>query len=400
MNMASIIAKANDLSEKITELRRKFHAHPELPWLEVETSLFVEEYLRKLGLVNIRRGFDGTQSGVMADLKGGKPGRCVALRADIDALPLEEENDVPYKSTHGGVMHACGHDAHTAVLLGVAEILSSMRDELCGTVRFLFQPAEEAGMHSGAPKMIEEGALEGVEAIGGLHVWALLESGKLGYRTGPVMASADIWDLKIQGKGGHGAMPHNAVDPTVTAATVISTLQTVVSREIDPQETVVLSVGKLEAGTAVNIIPDTARMAGNVRTTNPEIRARMQGIMKRVADGICAAMRCTADLVYTPIYPVTVNDPVVTKLMRSVAVDVFGEERVVELPVAMGSEDFSYYGEKVPAAYVFLGIADEAKGTANQHHNPKFNVDDEPLPKGAALLAGFAARFTAGESAS
>ena len=400
MNMSSIIEKANALSGKITELRRKFHANPELPWLEVETSLFVEEYLRKLGLENIRRGFDGTQSGVVADLKGGKPGRCVALRADIDALPLEEENDIPYKSTHSGVMHACGHDAHTAILLGVAEILSSMKHELYGTVRFIFQPAEEAGMHSGAPNMIEEGALDGVDAIGGLHVWALLESGKLGYRAGPVMASADIWDLKIQGKGGHGAMPHNAVDPTVTAATVISTLQTVVSREIDPQETVVLSVGKLEAGTAVNIIPDTARVAGNVRTTNREIRGRMEGIMRRVADGICAAMRCTAELTYTPIYPVTVNDPVMTQLMRSVAVDVFGEESVVELPVAMGSEDFSYYGEKIPAAYVFLGIADEEKGTGNQHHNPKFNVDDEPLPKGAALLAGFAARFTAGESAS
>lgn len=400
MNIVSIIEKANALTEKITELRRRFHARPELPWLEAETSLFVEQYLRKLGLENIRRGFDGTQSGVMADLKGGKPGRCVALRADLDALPLEEENDVPYKSIHSGVMHACGHDAHAAILLGVAEILSSMRDELCGTVRFLFQPAEEAGMYSGAPRMIEEGALDGVEAIGGLHVWALLESGKLGYRIGSVMASADVWDLKIQGKGGPGALPHQAVDPTVAAATVVSTLQTVVSREIDPQETVVLSIGKLEAGTVANIIPDTARVVGNVRTTNPEIRARMQDIMKRVADGICAAMRCTANLVYTPIYPVTMNDPVTTKLMRSVAVDVFGAENIVELPVVMESEDFSYYGEKVPAAYVFLGIADEAKGTDNKHHSPKFNVDEEPLPKGAALLAGFAAKFTAGESAS
>ncbi len=399
MNISSIIEKANALSGKITELRRKFHANPELPWQEKETSLFVEEYLRNLGLENIKRGFGGTECGVMADLKGAKSGRCVALRGDIDALPLEEENDVPYRSKKSGVMHACGHDAHTAVLLAVAEILSLMKEELCGTVRFLFQPAEEAGMHSGAPKMIEEGVLDGVDAIGGLHVWALLESGKLGYRTGPIMASADIWDLKIQGKGGHGAMPHNAVDPTVTAATVISTLQTVVSREIDPLETVVLSVGKLEAGTAVNIIPDTARVAGNVRTTNREIRGRMEGIMKRVADGICAAMRCTAELTYTPIYPVTVNDPVVTGFMRSVAVDVFGAENVKELPVAMGSEDYSYYGEKVPAAYVFLGIADETKGSGNQHHNPKFNVDDEALPKGAALLAGFAARFTARESA-
>jgi amidohydrolase len=208
------------------------------------------------------------------------------------------------------------------------------------------------------------------------------------------MASADIWDLKIQGKGGHGAMPHKAVDPTVTAATVISTLQTVVSREMDPQDTVVLSVGKLEAGTAVNIIPDTARVAGNVRTTSRDVRDRMEGIMKRVADGICAAMRCTAELTYTPIYPVTVNDPEVTAVMRSAAADILGEENIEEVPVAMGSEDFSYYGEKVPSAYVFLGIADDAKGTGNQHHNPKFNVNDDVLPSGAALLAAFAVRMT------
>jgi amidohydrolase len=398
MNMSSIIEKANALSDRITELRRRFHANPELSWQEVETSRFVEEYLRNLGLENIKRGFGGTECGVMADLKGGKPGRCVALRGDMDALPLEEENDLPYKSTRSGVMHACGHDAHTAVLLAVAEILASMREDLCGTVRFLFQPAEEAGMNSGAPRMIEEGALDGVDAIGGLHVWALLPTGKLGCRVGPIMASADIWDLKIQGKGGHGAMPHKAVDPTVTAATVISTLQTVVSREMDPQDTVVLSVGKLEAGTAVNIIPDTARVAGNIRTTSRAVREQMEGIVKRVADGVCAAMRCTAELTYTPIYPVTVNDPVVTGLLRSVAVDVFGEDKVEELPVAMGSEDYSYFGEKVPAAYVFLGTADEAKGTGNQHHNPRFNVDDEALSKGAALLAGFAARFTAEEA--
>ncbi|HPF84502.1 MAG TPA: amidohydrolase [Aminivibrio sp.] len=394
MNAESIRQRAELLSEKLTELRRKFHANPELPWQEKETSLFVEEYLRNLGLENIRRGFGGTECGVAADLRGAKPGPCVALRGDMDALPLEEENDLPYRSTRPGVMHACGHDAHTAILLGTAEILSSMKDELSGTVRFLFQPAEEAGYNSGAPRMIEEGALDGVDAVGGLHVWSLLPAGKLGCRVGPVMASADIWDLKIQGKGGHGAMPHKAVDPTVTAATVISTLQTVVSREMDPQDTVVLSVGKLEAGTAVNIIPDTARVAGNVRTTSRDVRDRMEGIMKRVADGICAAMRCTAELTYTPIYPVTVNDPEVTAVMRSAAADILGEENIEEVPVAMGSEDFSYYGEKVPSAYVFLGIADDAKGTGNQHHNPKFNVNDDVLPSGAALLAAFAVRIT------
>lgn len=397
MNIASIMEKSTALSGKLTELRHRFHANPEMSWQEKETSLFVEAYLRNLGLENIKRGFGGTESGVMADLTGGKPGKRVALRGDMDALPLEEENDLPYKSTRPGLMHACGHDAHTAVLLATAEILASMKDELCGTVRFLFQPAEEAGFDSGAPKMIEEGALDGMDAIGGLHVWSLLPAGKLGCRMGPIMASADIWDLKIQGKGGHGAMPHKAVDPTVTAATVISSLQTVVSREMNPQETVVLSVGKMEAGTAVNIIPDTARVAGNVRTTSREVRGEIEGIMKRVADGICTAMRCTAELTYTPIYPVTVNEPGITSLMRSVAVELLGEENIEEVPISMGSEDFSYFGEKVPAAYVFLGIADEAKGTHNPHHNPKFNVNDEVLPSGAALLAAFAARFTAGE---
>ncbi len=397
MNIESLREKAGELSSEIIEIRHRFHAHPELPWKETETSRFVEEYLRDLGCTNIVRGFGGTESGVMADLEGGKPGKCVALRADIDALPLTEENDLPYKSACPGVMHACGHDAHTAMLLGAAKILSSRREDLCGTVRFLFQPAEEAGYKSGAPAMIAEGALEGVDAIGGIHVWSLLPAGKLGYRTGPLMASADIWDLTIRGKGGHGAMPHKAVDPTVAAATVITALQTVVSREIDPQETAVVSIGTIESGTAPNIIPETARMTGNIRATSREVRGAMEGIMRRVADGICLALRCTAELVYTPVYPVTVNEAETTDLMRSVAEEILGEENVVEVPIAMGSEDFSYFGEKIPAAYCFLGIADEAKGTHNQHHNPRFNVNDDVLADGAALMAGFAARYTCGE---
>ena len=393
MTIASIKEKAAALQPVLAGIRQRFHANPELSWQEVETSIFIEEFLGKLGLENIRRGFGGTGSGVMADLIGARPGKRIALRGDIDALPLTEENDLPYKSTKSGVMHACGHDAHAAMLLGAAEILAGMKEDLSGSVRFLFQPAEEAGFNSGAPKMIEEGALEGVDAIGGLHVWSLLPAGKVGWRVGPVMASADVWELKIQGRGGHGAMPHKAIDPTVTAATVISALQTVVSREMDPQETVVLSVGKMEAGTAVNIIPDTARVSGNVRTTSREVRAGMESIMRRVADGICAAMRCTAELKYTPIYPVTVNSKKETELMRDVAAEIAGAGNLAELPVAMGSEDFSYFGEKVPAAYLYLGIADEAKGTNNQHHNPKFNVDDDVLGNGAAILASFAARY-------
>ncbi len=395
MSVELIRKKADDLAERLTELRRKFHANPELPWQEKETSLFVEEYLRNLGLENIRRGFGGTESGVTADLRGGRPGKFIALRGDMDALPLEEENDVPYRSVRPGAMHACGHDAHTAMLLGAAEILSSMKDDLAGGVRFIFQPAEEAGYNSGAPRMIEEGVLDGVDAIGGLHIWAELPAGKIGWRVGPFMASADIWDIKIKGKGGHGAMPHRAIDPTVAAATVVSTLQTVVSREMNPQDTVVLSVGVLEAGTAVNIIPESARVAGNIRTTNPEVRAGMKDIVKRVADGVCAAVRCEAELTFTPIYPVTVNEPRATEFMKAAAADLAGAESLTEVPVAMGSEDFSYYGERVPAAYVFLGMANGSGEGCRQHHNPKFNVNDDVLPSGAALLSLFAVRMAA-----
>lgn len=393
MNAEIIKKKAEDLAEKLTGLRRKFHANPELSWQEKETSLFVEEYLRNLGLENIKRGFRGTESGVTADLRGSRPGKFIALRGDMDALPLEEENDVPYRSTRPGVMHACGHDAHTAMLLGAAEILSSMKEELAGGVRFIFQPAEEAGQNSGALPMIEEGVLDGVDAAGGLHIWAELPAGKVGWRVGPFMASADIWDLKVTGKGGHGAMPHRAVDPTVAAATVVSTLQTVVSREVDPQETVVLSVGLLEAGTAFNIIPETARIAGNIRTTNPEVRAGMKDIVQRVADGVCSALRCGAELDFIPIYPVTVNEPRATEFMKAAAKDLAGADCLMEIPVAMGSEDFSYFGQKVPAAYVFLGMADEAKGGFTSHHNPRFDVNDDVLSTGAALLSLFAARM-------
>lgn len=388
--------RAEIVVERVVAARRHFHEYPELPWQEVETSRFIEERLRSLGLENVKRGFGGTESGVMADVVGTSPGRTVALRADIDALPLTEENDVPYRSKKSGVMHACGHDAHAAILLGVAEVLASMRDELSGRVRFLFQPAEEAGTNSGAPRMIEDGVLDGVDAIAGLHVWSPLPAGTVGLRSGPVMASADIWDLTIQGKGGHGAMPHRTVDPTITASLVVTALQTVVSREMDPLDTVVLSVGEMQSGTAMNIIPETARVAGSIRTVNRDVRSRMEGIVKRVADGICAAMRATAKLTFTHIYPVTVNDPALTEVMRSVAVDVAGEENVREVPVAMGSEDFSYYGEKVPATFFFLGIADAAKETDQQHHNPRFDAGDDVLGTGVAILAAFAAKVASG----
>ena len=258
---------ATSYGDEVVALRREFHMHPERSWEEVETSKKVVEMLKGFGCTIVKTGFGGTESGVVAELKGGKPGGCVALRADMDALPLQEENNVPYASQTPCVMHACGHDAHTAMLLVAAKILSEIRDELPGTVRFIFQPAEESGLRSGARTMLEEGALDGVDCIGGLHVWSLAPSGTVLYRSGPVMAAADAWYLTIKGKGGHGSAPENAIDPTITAANLVLNLQAIVGREVSARETAVVSTGVVKAGeTVFNIIPDSVTMNGTVRT--------------------------------------------------------------------------------------------------------------------------------------
>ena len=395
MNLERTIELSRKMEKDLIALRHDFHAHPELGWKELETSKKIESILKDLGCENLRRGFGGTGSGVVADIVGGLPGPCVALRADIDALPITEANDIPYASTNAGVMHACGHDAHAAILIGAARILSEMKESIRGSVRLIFQPAEETGIHSGAPKLIEEGVLEGVSAIGGLHVMSEHPAGVLGIKKGPLMASADIWEIQVQGQGGHGAMPHKAIDPTIAVSYIVSMLQTVVSREINPLEPVVLSVGKIETGSAPNIIPDKALITGNVRTTDRTTRSEMRSRMGRIAEGVCAALRCTSTLTYTQIYGVTVNDSGLTDIMINTATQLLGGENIKEIPIAMGSEDFSYYGEKIPAVFGMLGINDPAKGTDKPHHSPHFNSGDDQLAKGAALLAGFALNFLA-----
>ncbi|HOX31617.1 MAG TPA: M20 family metallopeptidase [Spirochaetales bacterium] len=396
MDYQALKARGEELGEELTRIRRELHARPELGWKEVETSRLIEERLRAMGYERIRRGFKGTESGLVADLVGGRPGPRVALRADIDALPIQEETGLPYASQVPGVMHACGHDAHAAMLLGAARILRELREELPGEVRLVFQPAEESGYDSGAPAMIAEGALEGVAAIGGLHVWAPLATGKFGYRRGPYMASADLWEMRIRGRGGHGSMPHKAVDPTVAAAHIVSLLQTVVSREVDPLESAVVSVGKIEAGNAPNVIPETALLTGNVRSTSRATRDEVEASVRRIAAGASMALRCETEVRYTRIYPVTVNDPGLTDVMLRAAGGVLGPGSLVELPIIMGSEDFSNYGEKVPATFAMLGMADPAKGSDRQHHSPGFAVDDSVLGHGAAILAAFALEFLEG----
>ena len=275
---------------KVLDLRRHFHMHPEISWNEKETTKRVAKELEEMGISIIKVGFGGTECGVLAEIKGGKPGKTVALRADMDALPLTEEVESPFKSKNDGVMHACGHDAHTAMLVGAAAVLQEHRQDLKGNVRLIFQPAEEHGRIPGAQAMIDGGALDGVDAVFGLHIMPNLEVGKIQYALGPIMAAADAWHLTVKGKGGHGSAPETAVDPTIGAAHTIAALQTLVSREIPPQETAVVSVGGIKSSSHVfNIIPDRVEITGSVRTFNPKVQDAVEEGM--VASPAIAARR-------------------------------------------------------------------------------------------------------------
>ncbi|MDR1979627.1 MAG: amidohydrolase [Synergistaceae bacterium] len=390
IDVAKIKSRALSLAEEMTRLRRHFHENPELPWQEMETSRLIASKLEELGL-NPQIGVGDQPVGVVADLAGNASGPCVALRADIDAFAITEETDVPYKSCKPGVMHACGHDGHITMLLAAAKLLSEMKDQLPGRVRFIFQPAEEHGYRSGAQAMINDGVLEGVSSIAGMHLWSDIPSGKAQWRAGPTMASADGWKVVFKGKGGHGAAPHVAIDPTLAAAAFIFAVQTLVSRETNPLETVVVSVGKLESGRASNVIPELAEMVGTVRTFNRAVRDGIEERFQRMAEGVGATYRCKAETRYEGLYPYpVVNDAALTRLFRDTAVRVVGEENLGEAPLRMSSEDFSFYQAEIPGCFFFVGSGNEAKGCAAPHHSPHFNIDDDSLPTGVALLTSFA----------
>ena len=322
----------------------------------------------------------------------------VALRSDIDALPIHEENDVEYRSQNDGVMHACGHDGHMAGLLTAARILMQIRDELPGTVRLLFQPAEEDGPRGGARVMIQEGALQGVDGVFGLHLFSLYPAGKVLYRSGPCMASADGWDLVVTGKGGHGAAPEKAVDPVVAACTLGCALQTIVSREVAPTDTAVISITSVESSTKTrNIIPESVTLMGATRALSPEMQDRVEAAMRRIAEGVALTTRCRIDLNYMRFYPAVINDPKLTQILKATAEAMFGAD-AEEAPVNMGSEDFSFYGRAVPATFAQLGVGDPAQpGTRCPHHSPTFNLDEAQLQRAAALHAGFAWSFLNGD---
>ena len=378
--------------EEMAAVRRDLHAHPELAFQEVRTAGIVAERLRSFGL-EARTGVGTT--GVLATVRGGKPGKTVLLRADMDALPIQEENVVPYRSQTPGTMHACGHDCHTSILLGVAKRLASEATGLPGTVTLCFQPAEECG--GGAAAMIKDGALAKPrpDAAFGLHVWQDLDLGKVGVTPGPFMAAVDEFTVTVTGKGSHAAMPHFGIDPVVCMAHMITALQTIASRSTNPLLEIVVSVTQVRAGTAFNIIPETASMNGTVRVFDPELWKALPERFNLIVRGVAEAFGCKASVDYRRHNRPTVNDPAMAAIAHAAAAEVVGEAHVLSDIRTMGGEDFSAFLHQVPGCFIAVGSRNAAKGLVWDHHHPRFDVDEACLGIGAEILLRTAKRFLA-----
>ncbi|OIN66328.1 peptidase M20 [Exiguobacterium sp. KRL4] len=370
----------------MVERRRYLHQHPELSFHEVDTPRFIAERLTELG-IDVRTNVGGR--GVVGTIRGGKPGKTVALRADFDALPIQDEKEVEYRSTVPGVMHACGHDGHTATLLAVAEILVQQKEQLAGNVVLIHQHAEEV-VPGGARDMIADGCLEGVDVIFGTHLWSTTKLGTIGYRVGPVMAAADKFELTLFGRGGHGAKPHETIDAVVLGATVVKELQSIVSRRLDPLQQAVLTIGTLHAGNTFNVIADSAQLTGTVRTFDPAVAEQIVREMERTIKGVCDAAGATYSFTYERGYPAVVNHPEETNLLRTVASDIMGADHVFEIAPTMGGEDFAYYLQRVPGTFFFTGAGDE---TFYPHHHPKFDFEEQAMQYAARILIEATLRY-------
>jgi amidohydrolase len=383
------LGEAKAMRDQLVAWRRDLHAHPEVGFEEWRTAGVIAAELERLGF-QVMTGVGKT--GVVGLLETGRPGPVVLLRFDMDALPIEEENDVAYRSQNPGVMHACGHDGHVAAGLGVATLLARHRPALAGTVKLMFQPGEE-GMN-GAPAMIEDGVLENPRPDVALaaHLWNDRPLGQVSVVEGPVMAAAEKWACRIRGSGGHGAAPHQTADPLVAAAHVIVALQSVVSRNVNPQQTAVLTVGTVHGGEAFNIIPERVTLDGTIRSFDPEVRALVIRRLEQVAQGTSAALGCSAEVAVEALTPAVVNDPGVTAVVRQVAAEMVGEENLIELRT-MGSEDMAYVNAEIPGCYLLVGASNEEAGLARPHHCPEFDFDEDVLPLMAGLLTGVAARY-------
>lgn len=376
--------------EEVVALRRDIHKHPELGYEEVRTSSLVQAHLRALGLAP--RVLAGT--GVAAVIEGREPGKTLMLRCDLDALPVAEENAFAYTSAHPGRMHACGHDFHTAILLGAAKGLVH-EPPVRGRVKLNFQPAEE-GMN-GAGAMIRDGVMENpkVDAVLGYHIWQQLPVGTIGVVTGPCMAAVDRFTVTVTGKGGHAAYPHRSVDPIVAAAHIVAALQTIVARSVNPLDAAVVTVARIQAGTAFNIIPPAVTMEGTVRTFSKQAGKDVPKRLREIVTGTAKALGCAAQVDYVREHPAVVNDATMADFMRAVARDVVGARNVVDAEPSMGGEDHAHYQELVPGCYVFVGAAPR-KGEAFPHHHPRFNPDEGALAVGLELMTRAARRWLAG----
>ena len=407
---ANLQAAATAAMPQVLAWRRDFHQHPELSNREVRTSKIVAEQLRAMGL-EVRTGIAHT--GVVGILRGGKPGPTIALRADMDALPVTEQVDVPFKSVATaeyrgekvGVMHACGHDGHTAVLLGAAKVLAGMQAELPGTVMFVFQPAEEGapdGERGGASLMLDEGlfATTKPDAMLGLHLWSALNTGLIGYREGSLMAASDRFKMVVKGRQTHGSRPWNGVDPIVTAAQIVGAMQTIVSRQVDiTRYPAVVSVGAIKGGIRNNIIPESVEMVGTFRTFDPAVRTQIIDSIKRTAEGVAAAQGATVEFeLGEDPNPVVVNDPALTARAVASLQRVAGRDKVTVMPFVTGSEDYAYYGSVVPAFFYFVGVTPPGQdaATAPSNHSPQFFVDEGSLPVALKTLLGATVDFLQG----
>ncbi len=383
--MKGLKKEAEELTTQLVAWRRDFHRHPETAFEEHRTSSVLRKFLEDRGIPVQAMA----KTGLRGILRGRPGGKTIALRADIDALPLKEGGGKEYISENPGAAHACGHDGHMAILMGGIELLSRRRDELRGDVVFLFQPSEER-TPGGAKPMIEEGALEGVDAIFGLHLWQPLATGMVGLVKGAMMAQPDKFTIRIRGKGGHGAMPHQTVDPILVASHMVVNIQSIASRNVDPLKPVVVSFGTIEGGTIDNIIPEEVVLTGTVRSFDDDVQKLTEKRLKEIADATCATFGAAADFLYEKGYPPVINDDGMVDFVEGVAKGIFGNDKVQMIAPVMGGEDFSCFLLEVPGAFLFFGMGD---GMEHPHHHPAFDIDERALPAATYLMTALALEF-------
>ena len=381
--LPSLLLEADALAPQLIAWRRHLHMYPEQAFNEHETSRFIRDTLASIDGLELSRP---TDTSVMARLIGEQPGRTIAVRADIDALPIHEEHESEYRSRIDGSMHACGHDGHTAIVLGLVALLARHRDALCGEVRFLFQHAEELSP-GGAEQMVAQGVMDGVDQVIGLHLWSTMPVGKIGLISGAAMAAPDTFQCHILGRGGHAAAPHETVDPIAVGAQVVSALQHIVSRAVDPLDNVVVSVTQFVAGTTFNVIPGSAYLSGTVRTFDEALRTRVPQLIERMIKGVTDANGATYNLSFERGYRPVVNDPALTARLSAVVTRTFGDGVLEPMRPTMGGEDFSAYQQKAPGVFAFVGAGNVDTGIEYPHHHPRFQIDERALSIGLRYLA-------------